>query len=95
MQPYNEYLDPAEIVAARRTELGMSQAEVAKKIGMASSNFITMIELGRAKVPPDRAISLADALDMNRVWFIERVLKKKFPDIADELFTKNKIVPRD
>lgn len=83
---YEYYDDPADIVFARRGELALSQRELAERIGLRSTNFITMIEKGRAQVPLDRAVEIAKALEMRHpAWFVMKVLKSQHPSAYEAL----------
>lgn len=84
---YNLYDNPGEIVSARRAELSLSQAELAARAGLRSSNFITMIERGRSHVPLERSVDIAKALEMrDPAWFAKKVLKDRYPAVFKALF---------
>ena len=48
----------------RRKELGMTQEELATKIGYKSKSTINKIELGINDIPQSKLVLFADALDM-------------------------------
>ncbi len=55
----------AELVRARRKELGLSQERVAELMGMAP-NYISMLEINRVDRPGNETLrALADVLDMS------------------------------
>lgn len=84
---YKLYDDPAEIVSARRTELSLSQSELAARAGLRSANFITMIEKGRSHVPLERSVDIAKALEIREpAWFARKVLKDRYPAVFEALF---------
>lgn len=64
---------PKDIVSVRRAELGLTQAELANRVGVVR-NFISMIEIGTNRVPNDRIVPMAEALDIDPVWFLERCM---------------------
>jgi transcriptional regulator with XRE-family HTH domain len=65
---------PGDIVRQRREELGLSQVQLAGRINYRNPNFITMIEKKRSRVPLYVAPKMAKALDLDPMWFIERVM---------------------
>lgn len=52
-----------ERIAARRIELGMSQEELAKKLGYKSRSSVNKIEMGDNQLPQKKIVALAYALD--------------------------------
>lgn len=67
---------PAQIVRDRRNQLNMSQGELARLLEYDNVNFISMIEVGQSFVPIIRAMEIAEALDLPKIWFFERVLSQ-------------------
>lgn len=53
------------IIRARRKELGMTQEELALKIGYKSKVSINKIELGLQKLPSDKITATAEALGIS------------------------------
>ena len=53
------------IIRARRKELGMTQEELAHKLGYKSKVSINKIELGLQKLPSDKIKAVADALGVS------------------------------
>jgi transcriptional regulator with XRE-family HTH domain len=90
MKPYTHHKDPAEIVSTRRSELSLTQTELAKKLGYQNVNFVSMLESGKSKIPLEKTIDIADALEMDRQWFVEVVLRQRFPVVAAEIFDKKR-----
>lgn len=73
---YLRHDNPYVIVRLRRIELGLTQQELADRVpGWNNGNFITMIEKGRSRPPLYILVTLAEALEIDPMWFIERVLK--------------------
>lgn len=54
--------DIGEIIRKRRLELGMTQAELAKKVGYTSKVAVTMIENGNNSIPLSKVELFAEAL---------------------------------
>src|SRR6516162_6523707 len=86
MKPYTDYIDPAEIVSVRRIELSLTQAELARKLGYPNVSFISMIEKKKSKAPLERAVDIAEALEMDPAWFIEKVMRDRFPEAAKIIY---------
>lgn len=49
-----------ELLIKLRKRLGLSQFDVAQKMGLANSNFISMIERGRSQLPLDKFTKFMD-----------------------------------
>lgn len=89
-----------DVIAARRSELLLTQGALAQKLGYKNSSFITMIERAtmmneetgqldpRSKVPFDRALDFAKALDLDPDWFMERLMREYYPSIAEHFYGK-------
>jgi transcriptional regulator with XRE-family HTH domain len=86
MANYKNLSDPGEVLAQRRQDLALSQAELAKVLAYPSVNFISMMESGRSKVPIERSVEIAAALEIDAKWFVERVLRDRHPHVADVIF---------
>lgn len=67
-------MSPAQIIKERREQLGMSQGELARKLGYTNANFISMLEMGWSKVPLAKVGLMARVLHLPEVWLMERVL---------------------
>lgn len=66
----------AERIKAKRLELGMSQGELAEKVGYTSRASINKIEKGLVDVPRSKIFALSKALHVSPAWLL---------DIPDEL----------
>ena len=95
MKRYKDFENPGEIVSARRQELMMNQTQLAKRLDLPNVNFISMIESKRSKVPIERAIKIAEALEMDSredtLWFIYMVMKQRVPELAEFVFNPSSI----
>lgn len=49
-------------IKARRTELGISQAELARRLGYADKSMISKVENGEVDLPQSKVVSFAAAL---------------------------------
>lgn len=59
---------------AMREEAGLSQRELAEKVGALYYTFISQIESGKGRIPPERYESWAEALGLDAREFSIRML---------------------
>ncbi|MGQ3674126.1 helix-turn-helix domain-containing protein [Xanthobacter sp. TB0139] len=59
----------------RREELGLSQRELASLVGTEYYTFISQLEAGRGRIPPERYRAWATALEMNPREFVRTILR--------------------
>ena len=57
-------------IKERREQLGISQKELAEKVGI-SKSFLCDIEQGRSKPSIDTALKIAEALNIDDIKFFE------------------------
>lgn len=57
-------------IKARREELGMTQDELAKKLGYKSRSSINKIELGERKLTQSKIVAIAEALDVSPLYIL-------------------------
>ncbi|AXI48904.1 XRE family transcriptional regulator [Sulfitobacter sp. SK012] len=67
------------ILQGRRKALGKTQAALAHEIGVEFYTFISQVEGGKARVPPDRIIAYARALKMAPAELAELIIKHYDP----------------
>lgn len=86
-------------IKARREELGMSQTELAKKMGYSSYTTIAKIEAGANNLRQTKVKQLAEALDCSPAWLInlddtDRIenFDKRMTEYADRYFSTPKKV---
>ena len=77
-----------------REECGLSQRDLAKLVGADYYTFISQLETGRGRVPPDRYGQWATALRVDPKEFVKRLLSFYDPItysflFADEAAEKN------
>lgn len=60
-----------ERIRSRRTELGLSQEELAQQTGYRDKSAISKIELGINDIPVRQLVKLASALCVPVIWIIE------------------------
>lgn len=59
---------------AAREAQGLSQRELARRIHLDYYTFISQVESGRGRVPPDRYAAWAEALNMDVVDFVKTMM---------------------
>jgi transcriptional regulator with XRE-family HTH domain len=69
-----------------REKRGLSQREMAQKVGTEYHTFISQLELGRCRVPPDRYLVWADALGVEPREFVLRLLAYYDPTTYNIVF---------
>jgi transcriptional regulator with XRE-family HTH domain len=82
-----------------REQRGLSQRELAKLVGAEYYTFISQLEMGRGRVPPDRYKVWADALGVQPREFVKTLLRYYDPVtygmlFEDEILTEEPQVPR-
>lgn len=58
-----------------REHAGLSQRQLAAEVGAEYYTFISQLELGRGRIPPDRYTNWAKALGVPEKTFVREVLK--------------------
>ena len=59
----------------RREALGLSQRQLAGRVGADYYTFISQLETGRGRIPPDRYITWATALELEPRAFVWAVMR--------------------
>jgi transcriptional regulator with XRE-family HTH domain len=88
MRHHTTFSAPHEIIAVRRTELSMTQTQLARAIGLKHPNFISMVESQKAQFPLSRVLQFAEALEIDPTWFVEKVLSYEPEGQKPEYSTK-------
>lgn len=70
----------------RREQLGLSQRQLADRVGAEYYTFISQLETGRGRIPPDRYHEWARALEMRGPDFVREMLRYYDPITYDILF---------
>jgi transcriptional regulator with XRE-family HTH domain len=71
----------ARFIRSRREELGMTQQDLADRIGVKSRNFIVLLEGDRVPFPPMRWGDFARALELDQYEFLASVFEHVFPGL--------------
>ena len=58
-----------------RERAGLSQRELASKVGAEYYTFISQLETGRGRIPPDRYTQWASALDVPARDFVRELMR--------------------
>lgn len=70
----------------RREAAGLSQRQLAERVGADYYTFISQLETGRGRIPPDRYVAWAKALEMDPKVFVRMVMRFYDPITYDILF---------
>ena len=73
-------------VRARRSELGLSQRELAVRVNMDYYTFISQIEAGRGRIPAERMRDWSIALEMDPREFAITLMKYYDPYTYEMVF---------
>ena len=71
----------------RRESLGLSQRQLAEQVGAEYYTFISQLETGRGRIPPDRYRHWARALQMNDRDFVREMMRYYDPITYGILFS--------
>ncbi|MFP5213344.1 MAG: helix-turn-helix domain-containing protein [Acidobacteriota bacterium] len=78
----------ARIVSERRARLGLTQAELGRRVGYKYGNYIAMIENMSSAFPVEKWRSYANALDIDEIEFLKIVIDETFhPDLQERIVT--------
>jgi transcriptional regulator with XRE-family HTH domain len=78
--------EAGQVLKAMREDRGLTQRELAAKVGFDYYTFIAQIEAGRGRIPPERYGAYARALDMPSREFVQTMLKYYDPVTYSHLF---------
>jgi transcriptional regulator with XRE-family HTH domain len=82
-------LELGRYIRSLREKRGMTQADLAKAVGMTYYTAVSAIEVGRNTVPPERYLDFARALGVNPRTFMRRVLQMTNPWANAMLFAED------
>ncbi|WP_298885777.1 helix-turn-helix transcriptional regulator [uncultured Bradyrhizobium sp.] len=72
-----------------REKRGLSQRQMAEKVGGNYYTFISQLESGRGRIPPDRYLIWADVLGVEPEVFVKNLLRYYDPVTYSILFGQN------
>jgi transcriptional regulator with XRE-family HTH domain len=100
MAGYHQAHDSEELKAARkdagawlkklRKDAGVTQLDVARACGYEYVTFISQIESGKGRIPPDKYETFAKVYNADPKWFAENYLRFTDPYMFKLLFGSNK-----
>ena len=70
----------------QREKAGLSQRQLAAQVGAEYYSFISQLESGRGRIPPDRYEAWADALGLPARTFVQEMMRFYDPITHDILF---------
>lgn len=76
-------------IKKRRIEKGISQQELAEAVGYSTKGMISQIEAGKVNLPMDKAVAIADYLDMKTSELIQTPTYKANYELLDGLSEEN------
>jgi transcriptional regulator with XRE-family HTH domain len=80
----------------QRETVGLSQRELAKEVGLSYYTFVSQVESGTARIPPEHYEIWSIALKIPVAEFVRAMLKYYDPIIFDLLFPADVLqVPHD
>jgi transcriptional regulator with XRE-family HTH domain len=71
---------------ALRESAGLSQRQLALRVGAEHYTFISQLETGRGRIPPDRYRDWAGALEMDAPAFVREIMRYYDPITFHILF---------
>ena len=74
-----------------REQRGLSQRQMAEKVGGNYYTFISQLESGRGRIPPDRYLIWADVLNISPEVFVRNLLRYYDPVTYSILFGQNEV----
>jgi len=75
-----------------REKRGLSQRQMAEKVGGNYYTFISQLESGRGRIPPDRYLVWADVLNISPEVFVRNLLRYYDPVTYAILFGQNEVL---
>ncbi|WP_249732401.1 helix-turn-helix domain-containing protein [Roseococcus sp. SDR] len=69
-----------------REHAKLSQRALAEKVGLDYYTFVSQIEAGRGRIPPDKYLAWAIAVGMEPAAFVRNILRFYEPGTYDILF---------
>lgn len=73
-----------------RNQAGLTQKELAEKVNQGYYTFISQVETGYARVPPEDYVRWAKALGLDTQEFVKDLLSYYEPETHSVLFPKSK-----
>lgn len=71
-----------------REDAGLSQRELATRVGLDYYTFVSQLETGRGRIPPDRYYTWSEALRVPTNLFVKQLMRFYDPITYEILFTE-------
>lgn len=81
--------EAGQLLKQMREKQGLTQRELAEKVGFEYYTFIAQIESGRGRIPPERYEAYARALEMPSRDFVRTLLRYYDPVTYAHLFDED------
>lgn len=75
----------AEYIERQIDLCGKTQGEIAAEVGFNKQNMISMIKLGKAKLPIAKIAPMANALGVDPLYLFQLVMREYHPDTWDAI----------
>lgn len=80
-----ETISVADFITERIAFCEKTQVQIAKEMGLAHPNFLTMVKQGKTKLPMLRVAAFAQALNVNPLDLLTMCIKEYNPDIWEAI----------
>lgn len=76
-----------DVLKIRMKDLGIRNVDLQKALGYDMPNVIAMLKTGSMRLPEAKAIKVADALQLDRTFFLGKVIAENHPELWEALTT--------
>lgn len=83
------------VIKTLRTSLGYTQRDLAEKCGLDYYTFVSQIEAGTGKIPPQKLVAFATALEVKPTIFAREVMKYYDPIMFEIIYETSVDEPTD
>ena len=80
-----ETMSVASFISERIAYCEKTQVQIAKEMGLAHPNFLTMVKQGKTKLPMLRVAAFARALNIDPLHLLTMCIKEYNPDIWEAI----------
>jgi DNA-binding CsgD family transcriptional regulator len=81
----HQHLTLHAFLLLKLSETGLTNAEIAEKLGYDRGNVIAMLKSGSMKLPLNKIAAMADVIGVDRVYLLEKALMEVDPSLWDIL----------
>jgi transcriptional regulator with XRE-family HTH domain len=85
--------DFGRLLKAQRENVGLSQGKVAENMGYKNLNFISLIELGKSRIPFGKIMKFCDSYQFPTEFAIV-IIAAQYPEYIDTIFNLTKRIPK-